>query len=37
MCQRFQNSVIERLWYGESKFFGKVKPSMRPRPIAMSE
>jgi hypothetical protein len=29
--------VIERLLYGESKFFGNVKPIIRPSPTAMSE
>src|SRR5262245_54508296 len=37
MCDRLQKSVIESARYGASKFFGKTKPSISARPIAMSE
>ncbi len=37
MCQRRQNSVTVTDEYGRAKFSGSRKPSMRPRPMAMSE
>ncbi|OPZ83375.1 MAG: hypothetical protein BWY76_02302 [bacterium ADurb.Bin429] len=37
MCQRRQNSVMDADLYGMSKFFAKTKPSINPRPIAISE
>lgn len=37
MCHLRQNSVIVADLYGESKFFGKRKPSSSASPIAMSE
>ena len=37
MCQRRQNSVMLSARYGQRKFSGMWKPSIRPMPMAMSE